>query len=194
MNIKEILKTYNVENVELIENALKSELHKEFIPKVQYNKKVQMLDDLQEKLNDFEARGNKTNEFEEKYKALEEEFANYKNNIEVEKTTATKKNALVEALTNEGFNKKIIGLLENKFDLNNIEIEDNKIKDWDNLVSPFKSEFGEFIANEVTEGLAPNNPPIQRQESIFTREQISQMSAEEINANWDNISKSLENM
>ncbi len=158
-NIKDILKQYGVEEkVDEIESAIKGSLHEEYVPKKQYNKKVQALDKLQEKVDDLEAKG-ENNELQEKYNNLEKEYNDYKQTVETEKVNAGKNKALVEALKETGFSDSIVKLMQKQFDLSKLEIEEGKIKDWDNLVKPYKEEYAGFINKEVEEGQGSANPP-----------------------------------
>lgn len=192
MDLKTILKSHGVEveNIEGLESAIKSEICNEFIPKKQYNKKVQALDKLQEQLDDIKAKG-ETNEYKSKFEELEKEYKDYKTTVETEKVNTGKRNALVGALKQTGFNDKIVKLLEKNFDLSKIELEGENIKGWEELVKPYKEEYSDFIAKDTTNGTTSSNPPKKVDGVMFTREQIKQMTPAEINKNWDNISKSL---
>lgn len=191
MDIKTILKNYGIEeNLDSIESAIKGQLHEEFIPKKQYNKKINALDKLQEELDDIKAKG-ETNEYKSKFEELEKEYKDYKTSVETEKVNTGKRNALVGALKQTGFNDKIVKLLEKNFDLSKIELEGENIKGWDELVKPYKEEYSDFIAKDTTNGTTSSNPPKKIEGVMFTKEQIQNMTTTEINKNWDNISKSL---
>lgn len=193
MNLKDILKQYGVEErVSEIESAITSQLHTEYVPKTQYNKKVNALDKLQEKVDDLEARQSK-DEYKTKFEDLEKEFNDYKQNIELEKTNSSKTNALVGALKETGFDESIIDLLKKDFDLSKIEVEDNKIKGWEEIVKPYTEKYKGFINTQTIEG-NQGAKPISNPVETFTREQINSMSSSEINANWDKVSKSLANL
>lgn len=165
MGVREILKEQGIEeNLDKIVSAindqymLKSEIHESYVPKKQYNKKVQDIDKLQEKINDLEAR-NENDGWEEKYNEAVKELNDYKQTVETEKVNAGKNKALVEALKETGFSDSIVKLMQKQFDLSKIEVEEGKIKDWDNLVKPFKEEYAGFINKEVEEGQGSANPP-----------------------------------
>ncbi len=165
MGVREILKEQGVEeNLDKIVSAindqymLKSEIHEKFVSKAQYGKKMKQLDDLQEKYDDLEAKGNNDG-WEEKYNQAVKELSDYKQNIETEKVNADKNKALVEALKATGFTDNIVKLMQKQFDLSKLELEEGKIKDWDNLVEPFKEEYAGFISKEVEEGQGSAKPP-----------------------------------
>lgn len=160
MDIKAILKRCGVESelVDTIADTINAEIPKEFVSKAQYSKKVNLIDELNNNIADLEAKGN-TDEYKTKYEALEIEYNNFKKGIETEKTNATKSSTLREQLKAEGFNEKMIKLLEKNFDLESIEIEEDKIKGWEYMIKPIKEEYADFIPVETQTGNPPATPP-----------------------------------
>lgn len=160
MDIKAILKANGIDGevVDTIAETIKAEIPKEFVSKVQYSKKVNLIDELNNTIADLEAKTG-TDEYKSKYEALEKEYNDFKTGIEAEKTNATKSSTLREQLKAEGFDEKIIKLLEKNFDLNSIEIEDDKIKGWEEMIKPIKEEYADFIPVETQTGNPPANPP-----------------------------------
>lgn len=160
MDIRKILKEFNVEEgvIEDLKEAITKDIGTEFVPRTQYNKKIKALDEIQEKYNDLEARQS-SDEYKSKYETLEKEFNDYKTSIETEKTNASKSSTLREHLKAEGFNEKIINLLTKNFDLEKVEVEEGKIKGWEEMVKPMKEEYGDFISVEQQQGNPPANPP-----------------------------------
>lgn len=191
MNIKQILKNAGLEEsvVNSLAETINAEIPKEFVKKEQYNKKVQLIDSMQEKINDFEAKAESINkdEYKEKYENLIAEIQ--------EKETRTNKSNLLNAKLKESgvTNPKLISLLSRQFDLDKIEIEDDNIKDWDNILNPVKESYSDFFETTDISGVEPTKPPVNNPTS-FTKSQIEKMSTEEINKNWDVISKSLSNI
>lgn len=162
MDLTKILKRFNVEEsvLEEFKEAITKEIGTGFIPKTQYQKKISALDEVQEKYNELEAKLNNVNtdEFKTKYEELEQQFNTYKTEIENAKTNESKMNILKSNLANEKFNKDIIDLLIKEFDLDKVELEDNNIKEWDNLVSPLKERYKGFIQEETTVGATAAKP------------------------------------
>ena len=161
MDIKAILIKNGIsgEVVDTIAETIKAEIPKEFVSKVQYSKKVNLIDELNTTIADLEAKTG-TDEYKAKYETLEKEFNDYKTSIETEKTNASKSSTLREHLKAEGFEESIIELLEGKIDINSIEIEENKIKGWEDMVKPMKEKYGKFILTETQQGNPPANPPV----------------------------------
>ena len=160
MDIKAILKRCGVEGelVDTIADTINAEIPKEFVSKAQYSKKVNLIDELNTTIADLEAKTG-TDEYKSKYEALEKEYNDFKTGIETEKINTAKSSTLREQLKAEGFNEKMIKLLEKNFDLETIEIEEDKIKGWDDMIKPIKEEYADFIAVETQTGNPPANPP-----------------------------------
>lgn len=196
MDIKQILTANGIDSdkVDMIANAIKSDIHTDFIPKAQYQKKVNMIGNLQEKINDYEAKQNSPNEFKQKYDDLLNEYESYKGEIETSKVNNQKLQLLKNNFKKDGIEKdNLIDLLCKGINLNEIEIEENNIKGWDELSVKYKDNYKDFYSTESTQGgTEPSKPPIVNHTAL-TRESIKNMTKDEINANWEEVSKALMN-
>lgn len=192
MDIKAILKANGIDGevVDTIAETIKAEIPKEFVSKAQYSKKVNLIDELNTTIADLEAKTG-TDEYKSKYEALEKEYNDFKTSIETEKTNATKSSTLREQLKAEGFNEKMIKLLEKNFDLENIEIEEDKIKGWEDMIKPIKEEYADFIPKETQTGNPPATPPTNVSGKTYTADMLKGMSAQDIAQNYDAIKQSL---
>nr|DAG25135.1 MAG TPA: minor structural protein [Caudoviricetes sp.] len=192
MDIKAILKSHGIEEevASTIAEKLNAEIPKEFVSKKQYQKKVSAIDELNETIADLEAKAT-SNGAQEELDKLKQEFETYKNNIETEKTNATKSSTLREQLKAEGFNEKMIKLLEKNFDLETIEIEEDKIKGWEDMIKPIREEYADFIPKETQTGNPPATPPTNVSGKTYTTEMLKSMSAQEIAQNYDAIRQNL---
>lgn len=192
MDIKAILKSHGIEEevASTIAEKLNAEIPKEFVSKKQYQKKVSAIDELNETIADLEAKAT-SNGAQEELDKLKQEFETYKNNIETEKTNAVKSSTVREQLKAEGFEESIIELLEGKIDINSIEIEENKIKGWEDMVKPMKEKYGKFILTETQTGNPPATPPANVSGKTYTTEMLKSMSAQEIAKNYDAIRQNL---
>ena len=163
MDIKAILTKQGVpsEFIDSTVEALKVEMTKEFVSKKQYERKRDEVDTLNSKIADLEIDLKKANtdEYKAKYEELEKEYNDFKTGIETEKTNAVKSSTVREQLKAEGFEESIIELLEGKIDINSIEIVENKIKGWEDMVKPMKEKYGKFILTETQTGNPPATPP-----------------------------------
>lgn len=116
------------------------------------------IDALQAKVDSLPA-DNEKNDWKDKYDTLKGEFDTYKTNVETEKVTAAKQSALQTALKAEGANEKLIPLLIKSIDDSKLEIDGDKIKDWDNIVKPVKEQFAEVFGTVTTQGAGIAKPP-----------------------------------
>lgn len=192
MDIKAILKRCGVEGelVDTIADTINAEIPKEFVSKAQYSKKVNLIDELNTTIADLEAKTG-TDEYKSKYEALEKEYNDFKTGIETEKINTAKSSTLREQLKAEGFNEKMIKLLEKNFDLETIEIEEDKIKGWEDMIKPIREEYADFIPKETQTGNPPATPPANVSGKTYTTEMLKSMSAQEIAQNYDAIRQNL---
>lgn len=193
MDLKEILISSGIESelAEKCSQAINGELHKEFIPKMQYNKKVVELESLKEKADDLGAVNGELEQLKTQLANKEEEFNNYKIDIEKKQTQDIKINKIKEQLKKDGITSdKLVNLLVKEVDISSLEFEDNNIKDWETIGKSLKENYSDFYTSTKTIGAEPSTPPTNNLVS-FTKEDIQNMSVEEINKNWENISRTL---
>lgn len=193
LDIKAILKANGIEGevADTISEAIKQDIPKDFVSKAQYSKKVNAIDELNNKIADLEAAATNPDSSKAELERVQAEFEAYKQNIETEKTNASKSSTLREQLKAEGFNEKIINLLTKNFDLDKIEIEEGKIKGWEEMVKPMKEEYGEFISVETQTGNPPANPPSNIGGKTFTMDSLRSMTPQQIKENYAAIQKDL---
>ena len=193
MNLKEILVSNGIESdlAETCSQAINGELHKEFIPKAQYNKKVVELESLKEKADDMGAVNGQLEELKTKLANKEEEFNNYKIDIDKKQKQSTKLNKVKEQLKKDGITSdKLVDLLVKEVDLDSLEFENDNIKDWDNIGKSLKDNYSDFYTTTQTIGTEPTTPPTNNATNL-TKEDIASMSTDEINKNWETISQIL---
>ena len=173
-------------------DALKREIPKEFVSKTQYKKKSELVDELNGKIADLEIQATKgnTDEYKTKYAELEKEYNDYKTGIETKETNRLKTNKITEMLKKEGANEGVLNLLTKAFDLSTVEIENDNIKDWENVLKPVKEQYSGCFATTTTTGNPPATPP-QGNITKFTLDNINNMSASEIAKNYDKIRRDL---
>ena len=177
MNILEILKGLGVEDslAGQIESGIKSEIHKAFVPKEQYNKKIESLNSLEAKIKDLE--NSKQNIVEEKNKDNETINAilaklNQLEKKEKKQIEQTRINKIKTELVNKGLNPKISNLILKDIDLQN---EDSEII---NNISENYSEYFTKVEIEGTETNLKNN--FSSGKTGFRKEDVEKMSEEEI--------------
>ena len=152
----------NDENIEDKADAIKKELPKNFIPKHEYNAKVdelkqkqQELEETSNKMEELSKQAEKLSESEEEKEQLKEQIDSWKNEFETFKQEAEKREsnikkqqALERHLRDNSANPDSIDLLMNEFDFENMELDgEGNIKDAEKHIEPIREKrktlFGE---------------------------------------------------
>lgn len=196
MDILKILMSNGIEKevAETISATIKQEIPKEFVSKKQYEKRVNQLDELNETIADLEVKANSNgeSEYKAKFDTLVKDFEAYKTNIQKQEQNKVKKDLLLKSLEKENFNKASLDLLTTQFDFDKIEIEENNIKGWEELVTPIKQKYADFITVSEPVGTPPvTPPPVTTTNKGFTVDDIKSMTKEQIKQNYDTIKKGL---
>ena len=191
MDIKAILKRHGIEGeaVNSIAETINAEIPKEFVSKAQYNKKIGQIDDLQNNVADLEAKlaNTNTDEYKSKYEEATKALEDFKKDIETKEINKSKSDKVINALKEVGFNEKIVKLISKDIALDKIEIEEDKIKDWDSIVEPYKNEYSDFIQDDKVRGNVPGAPFTNNgNKRSYTRDEIKQMSSDEIYSLYKN--------
>lgn len=123
---------------------------------------------------------------------VQKAFDDYKAGVEREKTNAQKSAALAAAFEQAGVKREAFRKAMLKgWDMDAVELDENgAIKDMDGLNATVKKDYADFIATTEDNPVPPNNPPAGGGQK-FTVADIKKMSPEEINKNWEAISKAL---
>ena len=128
----------------------------------------------------------------EKYKALQDEFNTYKDDVKAKAVHNLKEKAYRALLAEAGISDKRFDSIIRVTDLDAVDVDaDGKVKDKKPIMDNIKSEWADFIQTQGTQGASTPNPPASDPAKAFTREDIKHMSADEINKNWDSIKTSL---
>lgn len=164
MSIKDLLLEAGLSD-DQVSNITK-QIGKEFVTKEQYNKISGNKSEVENKIADLEAqllekdsKLSKLEDIKTNYDALTTEYNNYKNDVETKEVNQTKSSKLRSLLEKEGFNKKMIPLLEKEFDISTLELEEDSIKGWDELSKGVKEQYADFISTTQVEGAEPPTPP-----------------------------------
>ena len=123
-------------------------------------------------------------------KTLQGEFDTYKTTIENKEAVAAKKSALLDQLKADGADAKMADLLSSKFDIDKMELEDGKVKGWDELSKGVKAEYAEVFSVADGNPLNVGNPPPPG--SKIDMDTLKNMTPEQINKEWDTVSGVLE--
>jgi len=177
MNIIEIIKENLPDGVEVtdktlkaIEKEIKTEQGKEFIPKEQYSKKTEKIIELEADIKDLQGKATDADTYKQKYDdmktkyntdiaAKQKEYDDFKAAAETQKTTDAKKSMLRSQLAADGAKSSLIDLLELKFDIGKIEIDGDKIKNWDDVSKPVKEQYADVFGKTETRAASVASPP-----------------------------------
>ncbi len=126
---------------------------------------------------------------------VQKDFDDYKAGVEKEKLNAKKATALTAAFEAAGVKRDSFRKVMLKgWDMEKVELDDNgAIKDMDGLTAAVQKDYADFIATGEDKPLPVNNPPAGGGQT-FTKADIDKMTPDEINKNWEAISKSLPNL
>lgn len=109
----------------------------------------------------------------EKLKNLQNEFAEYKADVDAKTTKATKEKAYKDLLKQAGVSDKRIDSIIKISDLSTIEFDkDGKIKDEKAVVDAIKSEWADFIVTEHEKGAQTPKPPANNGGTQMSKEDI----------------------
>lgn len=125
---------------------------------------------------------------------VQAEFDAYKQKVEGEKTLTAKRAALLTAAEQAGVSREQFrNAIAKAWDMDKLELDENgAAKDMDGLKAAIQKDYADFIGKPGTDPVPPANPPAGGKS--YSKADIENMSIEEINKNWETISKGLHDM
>ena len=128
----------------------------------------------------------------DEYKALKADFDKYKAEVTEKETKAAKEAAYRAILKDANLSEKGIEKAVKYADWDKIELgEDGKLKGANDHIKAVRDEWAEYVTTTTTTGAKTSTPPANNHAKNYTTAEIKNMSAAEINANWDSIKASL---
>ena len=128
----------------------------------------------------------------EEYKALKADFDKYKAEVTEKETKAAKEAAYRAVLKDANLSEKGIEKAIKYAEWDKIELgEDGKLKGANDHIKAVRDEWAEYVTTTTTTGAKTSTPPANNHAKNYTTAEIKNMSASEINANWDSIKASL---
>ena len=128
----------------------------------------------------------------DEYKALKADFDKYKAEVTEKETKAAKEAAYRAILKDANLSEKGIEKAVKYADWGKIELDaDGKLKGANDHIKAVKEEWAEYVTTTTTTGAKTSTPPANNPAKNYTTAEIKNMSAAEINANWDSIKASL---
>lgn len=176
---------------------------KSFIPKSRFDEVNNQKKDLEtqvaerdKNISDLKKAAKGNEELTKQIEDLQAQNKKASEDYEVRNKELTKSLALKEALFNSGVtDEDSRDLLTNKFDLKNIELDESgKVKNFDTLVKPYKEhQTLKALFNIPTpKGSGAVKPD--GKTSFYTREELNNLSASEVDANFEAVQASYEQL
>ena len=155
-----------------------------------YKEDAEKLKDVQKELDDLKAKGD--DGWKEKHDRLKDEFDKYKTDVHAKETKAAKEAAYRAILKDANLSEKGIEKAVKYADWDKIELDtDGKLKGANDHIKAAREEWAEYVTTTTTTGAKTSTPPANNHAKNYTTAEIKNMSAAEINANWDSIKASL---
>lgn len=138
-----------------------------------YKTEAERLGSVEKDLLKAQAKLEDADKVSEKLKALQNEFAEYKADVDAKATQATKEKAYKDLLKQAGVSDKRIDSIIKVSDLSTIEFDkDGKVKDTKAVVDAIKSEWSDFIVTEHEKGAQTPKPPANNGGEEMSKEDI----------------------
>lgn len=156
-----------------------------------YKADAEKLPGVQKELNDLKAAGD--DGYKEKYEKEHKAFEDYKTDITAKEAKAAKEKAVKAYFESKNITGANLDLAMRGCgaEMAALEMDGDKIKDTKSLDTLIDGTYKGLISTTKTQGANPANPPANPPAKNYTAADIKNMSAAEINANWDSIKASL---
>ena len=156
-----------------------------------YKADAEKLPNVQKELDDLKAMGD--GGYKEKYEKEHKAFEDYKADVTAKESKAAKEKAVrayfeSKNITGSNLDLAMRGCGE---EMSALVMEGDKIKDTTSLDALIDGAYKSLVYTEHTQGANPATPPANNPAKNYTTAEIKNMSAAQINANWDSIKASL---
>ena len=156
-----------------------------------YKSDAEKLAGVEKELNDLKAIGD--GGYKDKYEKEHKAFEDYKADVTAKESKAAKEKAVrayfeSKNITGSNLDLAMRGCGE---EMAALEMDGDKIKDTKSLDALVDGTYKGLVSNTQVKGANPANPPANPPAKNYTTADIKNMSAAEINANWDSIKASL---
>ena len=156
-----------------------------------YKADAEKLPNVQKELDDLKAMGD--GGYKEKYEKEHKDFEDYKADVTAKESKAAKEKAVrayfeSKNITGSNLDLAMRGCGE---EMAALVMDGDKIKDTTSLDALIDGAYKSLVYTEHTQGANPANPPANNPAKNYTTAEIKNMSAAQINANWDSIKASL---
>ena len=156
-----------------------------------YKADAEKLTCVQKELDDLKAAGD--GGYKEKYEKEHSDFEAFKADVTAKESKAAKEKAVrayfeSKNITGANLDLAMRGCGE---EMAALVMDGDKIKDTASLDALIDGAYKSLVYTEHMQGANPANPPANNPAKNYTTAEIKNMSAAQINANWDSIKASL---
>lgn len=171
-------------------DALKADLARY---KESAGKAEQLQKDLEKANADLESA--KKDGWKDKHDKVKKEFDDYKAGITAKETKAAKEKAVKAYYESKNItgDSLTIAMRGSGAEIEGIELDGDKIKDTAALDALVGGAFAKLVSTTIKTGASTATPPAQTSPKTFTRDDIRNMTPDEINKNFEAIKMSLKN-
>lgn len=156
-------------------------------------KAEQLQKDLEKANADLESA--KKDGWKDKHDKVKKEFDDYKAGITAKETKAAKEKAVKAYYESKNItgDSLTIAMRGSGAEIEGIELDGDKIKDTAALDALVGGAFAKLVSTTIKKGASTATPPAQTSPKTFTRDDIRNMTPDEINKNFEAIKMSLKN-
>ena len=156
-------------------------------------KAEQLPKDLEKANADLESA--KKDGWKDKHDKVKKEFDDYKAGITAKETKAAKEKAVKAYYESKNItgDSLTIAMRGSGAEIEGIELDGDKIKDTAALDALVGGAFAKLVSTTIKTGASTATPPAQTSPKTFTRDDIRNMTPDEINKNFEAIKMSLKN-
>lgn len=156
-------------------------------------KAEQLQKDLEKANADLESA--KKDGWKDKHDKVKKEFDDYKAGITAKETKAAKEKAVKAYYESKNItgDSLTIAMRGSGAEIEGIELDGDKIKDTAALDALVGGAFAKLVSTTIKTGASTATPPAQKSPKTFTRDDIRNMTPDEINKNFEAIKMSLKN-
>lgn len=179
-DIESIIKKYTGEDgsipadaVAKLAQAVNSSVGREFVEKSRYSEKLEEIETLKTEKQTAEDSATTAAKWETKYKALKDDFENFKADAAKKESRTAKENAYRALLKAAGISEKRIDSVLRVSDVDGVELDDKgKIKGSEALTKAIQEDWADFIVTTETKGADTAYPPANNSGSAITKADI----------------------
>lgn len=144
-----------------------------------YKADADKLPEVQKELDDLKKQGN-GEDWESKYNELKTEYDQYKTDIDAKETKIAKEKAYTDLLKEAGVSEKRIASILRVTNLDDVELEDGKVKDHDAVKGNIETEWSDFIVRQEEQGAKTATPPTNNSGSgrVMGQSRAAQLAAQ----------------